>query len=85
MCTALRKEILFKEHACQIRGGRNDNADNPQYTDLHHLFPSDQYVNNKKSNNIVSQTLADMDSIMEVKWDMYLFGAPLNGTQPLLF
>ena len=28
----------------------------PQYTDLHHLFPADQYVNNKKSNNIVGET-----------------------------
>lgn len=30
--------------------GGADNATNPQYTDLHHLFPSDQYVNNKKNN-----------------------------------
>lgn len=30
--------------------GGVDNASNPQYTDLHHLFPADQYVNNKKSN-----------------------------------
>lgn len=30
--------------------GGADNATNPQYTDLHHLFPSDQYVNAKKSN-----------------------------------
>jgi endonuclease I len=30
--------------------GGFDNAANPQYTDLHHLFPADQYVNNKKSN-----------------------------------
>lgn len=30
--------------------GGADNVSNPQYTDLHHLFPSDQYVNNKKNN-----------------------------------
>lgn len=30
--------------------GGADNATNPQYTDLHHLFPADQYVNNKKNN-----------------------------------
>ncbi|NHM08048.1 hypothetical protein G4D82_12520 [Flavobacterium sp. CYK-4] len=30
--------------------GGIDNASNPQYTDLHHLFPSDQYVNAMKSN-----------------------------------
>ena len=36
--------------------GGLDNASNPQYTDLHHLFPADQYVNMKKSNNIVAQT-----------------------------
>ena len=29
--------------------GGIDNSSNPQYTDLHHLFPADQYVNNKKS------------------------------------
>lgn len=29
-----------------------------QYCDLHHLPPSDQYVNNKKSNNIVAETNA---------------------------
>jgi endonuclease I len=36
--------------------GGFDNAANPQYTDLQHLFPADQYVNMKKSNNIVAQT-----------------------------
>ncbi len=30
--------------------GGADNATNQQYSDLHHLFPSDQYVNAKKSN-----------------------------------
>ena len=30
--------------------GGVDDAANPQYTDLHHLFPADQYVNLKKSN-----------------------------------
>ena len=29
--------------------GGLDNSSNPQYTDLHHLPPADQYVNNKKS------------------------------------
>lgn len=29
--------------------GGLDNAANPQYTDLHHLPPADQYVNNRKS------------------------------------
>jgi len=38
--------------------GTFDNASNPQYSDLHHLFPADQYVNNKKSNNIVAETTA---------------------------
>jgi len=33
-----------------------DDYTNPQYTDLHHLFPSDQYVNSRKSNYIVAQT-----------------------------
>jgi endonuclease I len=36
--------------------GGLDNAANPQYSDLHHLFPADQFVNLKKSNNIVAQT-----------------------------
>jgi len=36
-------------------GGKDDDA-NPQYTDLHHLFPADQYVNSRKSNYIVGQT-----------------------------
>jgi len=36
--------------------GGIDDAANPQYSDLHHLFPADQYVNNRKSNNIVAQT-----------------------------
>jgi len=36
-------------------GGIDDDS-NPQYTDLHHLFPADQYVNNRKSNYIVAQT-----------------------------
>ncbi|WP_298220976.1 endonuclease [Flavobacterium sp.] len=30
--------------------GSTDSPTNQQYTDLHHLFPADQYVNNKKSN-----------------------------------
>ncbi|MDO9256477.1 MAG: endonuclease [Bacteroidales bacterium] len=36
--------------------GGLDNTANPQYSDLHHLFPADQYVNNKKSNYVVAQT-----------------------------
>jgi endonuclease I len=36
--------------------GGIDNPGNPQYTDLHHLFPSDQYVNGKKSNNPIGIT-----------------------------
>ncbi|NVO10448.1 MAG: endonuclease [Bacteroidales bacterium] len=36
-------------------GGIDDDA-NPQYTDLHHLFPADQYVNSRKNNYIVGQT-----------------------------
>jgi endonuclease I len=35
-------------------GGLNDPS-NPQYTDLHHLFPADQYVNNKKSAHPLGQ------------------------------
>ncbi len=35
--------------------GGLDNAANPQYSDLHHLFPADQYVNNKKSNYPLGQ------------------------------
>jgi len=38
--------------------GGLDNAANPQYTDLHHLFPADQYVNGRKSNYVVAQTTA---------------------------
>jgi len=38
--------------------GGLDNASNPQYTDLHHLPPCDQYVNNRKSNYIVAETNA---------------------------
>ncbi|PKP03362.1 MAG: hypothetical protein CVU11_08485, partial [Bacteroidetes bacterium HGW-Bacteroidetes-6] len=38
--------------------GGLDNASNPQYTDLHHVAPSDQYVNNRKSNYIVAETTA---------------------------
>ncbi len=33
-----------------------DNAGHPQYTDLHHLFPADMYVNDKKSDHPVGQT-----------------------------
>lgn len=36
--------------------GGIDDATNPQYSDLHHLFPADQYVNNQKSANIVGET-----------------------------
>jgi len=36
--------------------GGFDNASNPQYTDLHHLPPADQYVNQYKSNLIVAET-----------------------------
>jgi endonuclease I len=36
--------------------GGIDDAANPQYSDLHHLFPADQYVNNQKSANIVGET-----------------------------
>lgn len=35
--------------------GGLDNASNPQYTDLHHLFPADQFVNSKKGNYIVAK------------------------------
>jgi|GEM_PF-1694287 len=38
--------------------GGLDNAANPQYTDLHHLFPCDQYVNVQKSNNMIGETNA---------------------------
>ncbi len=38
--------------------GGIDNSTNPQYTDLHHLFPSDQFVNQKKSNNPIGVTNA---------------------------
>lgn len=30
--------------------GGTDNATNQQFSDLHHVFPADQFVNNKKSN-----------------------------------
>jgi endonuclease I len=36
--------------------GGLDNAANPQYSDLHQLFPADQYVNNKKSNYPLGQS-----------------------------
>jgi len=36
--------------------GHYDDAGHPQYTDLHHLFPSDQYVNLHKSNYPLGQT-----------------------------
>ncbi len=36
--------------------GGIDDAANPQYSDLHHLFPADQYVNNEKSANIIGET-----------------------------
>ena len=36
--------------------GHYDNAGHPQYTDLHHLFPSDQYVNLHKSNYPLGET-----------------------------
>ncbi|MEI7596643.1 MAG: endonuclease [Bacteroidota bacterium] len=36
--------------------GGLDNASNPQYTDLHHLPPTDQYVNNKKSAHPIGET-----------------------------
>jgi endonuclease I len=50
-------DCYAREHlmANSFWGGIDDDA-NPQYSDLHHLFPADQYVNNRKSNNIVAQT-----------------------------
>ncbi len=36
--------------------GGLDDANNPQYTDLHHLPPADQYVNNMKSAHPIGQT-----------------------------
>ncbi|MGD9492342.1 MAG: endonuclease [Bacteroidales bacterium] len=36
--------------------GGFDDPSNPQYTDLHHLPPADQYVNQYKSNLIVAET-----------------------------
>ena len=38
--------------------GGLDDANNPQYTDLHHLPPADQYVNNLKSAHPIGQTSA---------------------------
>jgi endonuclease I len=35
--------------------GGLDDSNNPQYTDLHHLFPADQYVNQKKSDHPIGQ------------------------------
>jgi endonuclease I len=35
--------------------GGLDDAAHPQYSDLHHLFPADQYVNLYKSNNPIGQ------------------------------
>jgi endonuclease I len=35
--------------------GGIDDATHPQYSDLHQLFPSDQYVNNYKSNHIIAK------------------------------
>lgn len=51
-------DCYAREHlmANSFWGGIDDDA-NPQYSDLHHLFPADQYVNNRKSNNLVAQTL----------------------------
>jgi endonuclease I len=42
-------------------GGYDDDA-HPQYSDLHHLFPADQYVNQKKSNHPIGQTNTPTDS-----------------------
>lgn len=36
--------------------GGFDDANNPQYTDLHHLPPADQYVNSRKSAHPIGQT-----------------------------
>ncbi|MEI6695961.1 MAG: endonuclease [Bacteroidota bacterium] len=38
--------------------GHYNDAAHPQYTDLHHLFPADQYVNLHKSNYPIGQTNA---------------------------
>ncbi len=38
--------------------GHFDDSTHEQYSDLHHLFPSDQYVNLHKSNNLPGQTNA---------------------------
>jgi len=38
--------------------GGIDDANNPQYTDLHHLPPADQYVNSMKSAHPIGQTSA---------------------------
>jgi len=35
--------------------GGIDDANHPQYTDLNHLFPADQYVNQEKSNHPIGQ------------------------------
>ncbi len=56
---AVEGDCYSREH-CMPNSwwGGLDNPSNPQYTDLHHLFPSDQYVNNRKSNYIVAETNA---------------------------
>jgi endonuclease I len=50
--TATMESSCYSREHCFPKSwwGGFDDAANPQYTDLHHLFPADQYVNLKKSN-----------------------------------
>ncbi len=50
--TASKEGDCYSREHCMPNSwwGGSDDSNNPQYTDLHHLFPSDQYVNMKKSN-----------------------------------
>ena len=56
--SSVEGQCYSREHCLpnSIWGGL-DNAANPQYSDLHHLFPCDQYVNQYKSNHMIGETL----------------------------
>ncbi|MFZ4413342.1 MAG: endonuclease [Bacteroidales bacterium] len=55
--TSNAEGICYSREHCMPNSwwGGLDDGSHPQYTDLHHLFPADQYVNTYKSDNPIGQ------------------------------
>jgi endonuclease I len=55
--TAAAEGVCYAREHCVPNSWWNgiDNAGHPQYTDLHHLYPADQFVNNEKSDHPLGQ------------------------------